>query len=68
MAIYWATNELDENCEIGKRADTVKNEVSVDGYQLRFQVENIAYAKRQMMNLIGNYVTMLVQDDIDSIL
>ena len=31
-AIYWATNELDKNCEIGKRADTVKNEVFVDGY------------------------------------
>ena len=35
VAIYWATNELDENCEIGKRVEAFKNEVSVDGFSLK---------------------------------
>ena len=43
ILIFCPTSIDDTECEIQKRAEVIKQEVAVNGYQLRFKVETIPF-------------------------
>ena len=50
---FWATSFDDSCCALQQMADVIKQEVSVDDFKLRFEVENILSARRFMLYMIN---------------
>ena len=63
ILIFWATSIDDIDCKIQKKAEIVKQEVAVDGYQLRFKVENLSSPRRCFLYLLNNYISLAIQND-----
>ena len=63
ILLFWATSIDDSACEVQKNIQVVKQEISVDGFQLRFVVENVPWPRHQVLYLVNNYTCLKTQND-----
>ena len=63
ILLFWSTSMLDSECEIQKKFAIAKQEIAVDGFRLRFNVENVSAPRRQMLYLVNNYICLKAQKD-----
>ena len=63
ILLFWATSIDESDCEVQRFVEVVKQEIAVDGFQLRFTVENVPSPRRQFLYLLNNYVYMKSQND-----
>ena len=63
ILLFWANSVDDTACQIQQNLKIIQQEVAVDGFQLRFNVESVPSPKRQVLYLINNYTLVTVQND-----
>jgi len=63
ILLFWSTSFDDTACEIQQKTEIIKQEVTVDSYQLRFKVENISSPRRCVLYLLNNFNILNIQND-----
>ena len=63
ILLYWATSISDSDCKVQKYVETVKQEIAVDGFRLRFVAENVPSPRRQFLYLAEHYILVKTQND-----
>ena len=63
LFLFWATKQDDSNCALQKSIQNIKQEISSDGFQLQFTVENVTAPRRQVSCLAHNCLCLKKQND-----